>query len=54
MPIIAVLHILTLGKRIPEFENKSIWASSSNRDRQEIFVHLITAITYVHKSLLGL
>lgn len=49
MPVIAVLHILTLGKLIPEFENKSIWAFSSNKDRQKICLHLITVVIYVHK-----
>lgn len=49
MPIIAVLRILTVGKLIPEFANKSIWAFSSNRDRQKICLHLITVITYVYK-----
>lgn len=48
MPIIAVLHVLTLGKLIREFENKSVWAFSSNRHRQKTGLHLITVITYVY------
>lgn len=49
MPVIALLHILMLGKLISESENKSIWAFFSSKDRQEIRLLLTTGITFAHK-----
>lgn len=49
MPVIALLHILMLGKLISESENKSIWAFFSSKDRQEILLLLTTGITFAHK-----
>lgn len=53
MPIIAALHIPALGKLMLEFENKSIWAFASERERKKIRLCWAAVITGVHQQLWG-